>query len=352
MAENEKKIPVEVAENFLIDMYRAAGLPDGDAIYCAKCAVQTNLWGVDSHGILRTPIYIERIRNGAINNTPAVKSVKGEGKALELMDGDSGHGYVVGRTVMQRAIEKARQYGVSAVVVNNSNHFGAASLYARMAAEQGMIGFVATNVMPNIGMKGNTRPSTGNNPIAMAAPLSGEFPFSLDISLSAVAGGKLLLASKKGEKIPTNWAVTKEGLETDDPDEGFKGFLLPVGMHKGFGLSLFVDIITGVLSGGAFNYELKSMYKHSQDPSLTSHMCAVFDPSVFMEEAEFQQRMDELRSRVKATPMVNPDETQLIPGELEWKTEQARRKAGIPVPGELIQDLNKLAADLQLEISL
>lgn len=352
MAENEKRVSVEVAEGFLIDMYRAAGMPDGDAVYCAQCAVQTNLWGVDSHGILRTPIYVERIRNGAINSSPSIKAIKGESKALELMDGDGGHGYVVGRTVMKRAIEKARQYGVSAVVVNNSNHFGAASLYARMAAEQGMIGVVATNVMPNIGMKGNKRPSTGNNPIAMAAPLSGDYPFCLDISLSAVAGGKLLLASKKGEKIPKNWAVTKEGLETDDPDEGFKGFLLPVGMHKGFGLSLFVDIITGVLSGGAFNNELKSMYKHSQDPSLTSHMCAVFDPNLFMEASEFMQRMDELRSRVKATPMVNPAETQLIPGELEWKTEQARRKDGIPVPGELIQDLNKLAADMQLDISL
>ena len=352
MGESDKKIPVRVAEDFLIDIYREIGLPDRDAIHCAKCAVQTNLWGVDSHGILRTPIYVERIRNGAIKSHPQIKSLKGEDKALELMDGDSGHGYVVGRTVMNRAIEKAGKYGTSAVVVRNSNHFGAASLYARMAAEEGMIGVVATNVMPNIGMKGNKKPSSGNNPIAMAAPLSGEYPFSLDISLSQVAGGKLLLAGKKGEKIPTNWAVTKDGLETDDPDEGFKGFLLPVGMHKGFGLSLFVDVITGVLSGGAFNRELKSMYKSSQDPSLTSHMCAVFNPAVFMEKDEFVERMDELSTRVKQTPMVNPDETQLIPGELEWKTEQQRQKEGIPVPAELIKDLNKLAADLQLEISL
>ena len=352
MEGSEKKISVEEAEKFLTEMYSAAGLSGEDASFCARCAVQTNLWGVDSHGILRTPIYVERIRNGAIKSRPDIRSLKGEGKALELMDGDAGHGFVVGRAGIERAIEKAKQYGVSAVVVKNSNHFGAASLYARMAADQGLVSLVTTNVGPNIGMKGNKKPSTGNNPIAMAAPLSGDYPFSLDISLSAVAGGKLLLASKKGEKIPTNWAVTKDGLETDDPDEGFKGFLLPVGMHKGFGLSMFVDIVTGVLSGGAFHNEIKSMYKAKEDPSLTCHLFSVFDPKVFMEEREFIERMDTLRQKIKETPMVDPEDEQLIPGELEWKTEQQRRAEGLPVPGELIQDLNKLAEELELDSRL
>jgi len=352
MHSNERKIEVQHAKAFLTEIYGNAGLSDDDAEYCAECAVQTNLWGIDSHGILRTPIYITRLLNGAINKAPDIRTVKGSDKALELMDADAAHGYLAGRAGMTRAIEKAGKYGVGTVVMYNSNHFGAASLYARMAASKGMVGLATTNVMPNIGMKGNRKPSTGNNPIAMAAPLSGDYPFSLDISLSEVAGGKLLLASKKGEKIPKNWAVTKDGLETDDPDEGFKGFLLPVGMHKGFGMSLFVDIITGVLSGGAFSRELKSMYKNSEEPSLTCHLFSVYNPEVFMEKAEFLKRMDELRNRVKAIPMVDVNAKQIIPGEIEWIKEQQRVKDGILVPTELIEDLNKIAKEFTMEIRL
>jgi LDH2 family malate/lactate/ureidoglycolate dehydrogenase len=286
------------------------------------------------------------LKKKAINPSPSIKSVKGSDKALELMDGDDGIGYILGRAGMERAIEKAGKYGVGMVVVDRSNHFGAAALYARMAAEKGMIGVATTNVRPNIGMKGNRKPSTGNNPIAMAAPLGGAFPFSLDISLSAVAGGKLLLASKKGEKIPLDWAVTSEGKETDDPDEGFKGFLLPVGMHKGFGLSLFVDIITGVLSGGAYLHELKSMYAHSAEPSLTSHLFCAIDPSVFMEEETFIARMRDWAAMIKNTPMVEEGGSQLIPGELEYLTEKRRMAEGLPFPPELVKDLDSLADEM------
>lgn len=346
MAGAEQYMPVELVKTFLSEVYEKAGVSREDAQWCASCVVQTNLWGVDSHGVLRTSVYVNRIRNGAINPKPAIRSIKGEEKAIELITGDDGIGYVVGKSGMERAIQKARRFGIGAVVADRSNHFGAAALYARMAAEQGMIGFATTNVKPNIGMKGNRKPSTGNNPIAMAAPLGGDFPFSLDISLSAVAGGKLLLASKKGEKIPTDWAVTSDGLETDDPDEGFKGFLLPVGMHKGFGLSLFVDIITGVLSGGAFLQDLKSMYAHGDEPSLTSHFFMALDPTLFMEQNMFISRMRQWVEMLKSTPMVDPEQRQLIPGELEHRTELQRMKDGLPIPGQLVEDLDALAGEL------
>jgi LDH2 family malate/lactate/ureidoglycolate dehydrogenase len=346
MAEKERYFPVPLVKGFLSDLYEKAGMSRDDADVCASCVVKTNLWGVDSHGVLRTSVYVNRVRKGAINPRPEIQSLKGNDKAIELLNGDDGIGYIVGKAGMEKAIAKAKQYGMGAVVVDRSNHFGAAALYARMAAEEGMIGFATTNVKPNIGMKGNKKPSTGNNPIAMAAPIGGEYPFSLDISLSAVAGGKLLLASKKGEKIPKDWAVTSEGLETDDPDEGFKGFLLPVGLHKGFGLSLFVDIITGVLSGGAYLQDLKSMYAHSDDPSLTSHFFFAIDPTIFMEKEVFIKRMKDWAGMIKDTPMVDPETSQLIPGELEYKTEQKRIKEGLPFPSQLVSDLDELATDM------
>lgn len=168
----------------------------------------------------------------------------------------------------------------------------------------------------------------------------------LDISMSAVAGGKLLLAQKKGEKIPKDWAVTSEGLETDDPFEGFKGFLLPMGMHKGFGLSLYIDLLTGVLGGGAFLHQLRSMYGSPDDPSLTSHLFCAIDPSMFWEPNEFIERMKEWSRAVKAVPMVNEHEKQLIPGELEYMCEQQRLRDGIPVPVNLVKELDEIAESI------
>jgi LDH2 family malate/lactate/ureidoglycolate dehydrogenase len=344
---------VDSVRVFLTNLYVAAGLTDTDASYTAECMVQTNLWGVDSHGVLRTPIYVKRVRNGAITAKPTFTTVAGgDDKALEVVDGDAGIGYVVAREGMRRAIDKAKRFGAGTVLARNSNHFGAAALFARMAADEGMIGVAATNVMPNIGMKGNKKPSTGNNPIAMAAPLNEDYPFCLDISMSNVAGGKLLLASKKGDKIPKDWAVTAEGEETDDPDLGFKGFLLPVGAHKGFGMSLFIDIISGVASGGAFSRQIKSMYKSDEDPSLTCHIFYALDPACIMPADEFAERMAAWADEVRATPMTSEGATQIIPGQLEYETEQRRLAEGLPLPSELVEDLKGLAAEAGIDFDL
>lgn len=348
-----KKVGVKPLTEFLEKLYSAAGLSPADAGFSANCMVRTNLWGVDSHGVLRAPVYINRIRDEVVNPSPAFHTTAGGDQfALEVVDGDAGLGYVTGRYGMQKAIEKANKFGTATVMVKNSNHFGAAALFARMAAEQGLIGIASTNVIPNIGMKGNKRPAIGNNPVAMAAPMFEEYPFCLDISMSSVAGGKLLLAAKKGEKIPKNWAVTSEGYETDDPNEGFKGFLLPFGLHKGFGLALFVDIITGVLSGGAFNRDLKSMYKHPKDTSETTHSFYAIQPEILMPRTEFVSRMKSWAESIHETPMVEKGSRQLIPGELEYKTEVQRRKEGIPLPKELLTDLRKLSEELSVDFIL
>jgi len=351
--ENKKVVRSDSVTEFLTRLFSTSGLSNADAAYTAQCMVQTNLWGVDSHGVLRAPIYASRIKKGVINPAPQFTTVSGgPSKALEVMDGDAGMGYIVAREGMSRAINKAKQFGTGTVLVKNSNHLGAAALFARMASEQGLIGIAATSVIPNIGMKGNKEPSTGNNPIAMAAPLYNEFPFCLDISMSNVAGGKLLLAAKNNEKIPTDWAVTQEGLETDDPVEGFKGFLLPVGMHKGFGMSLFIDILAGVASGGAFSHQLRSMYKHPDDPSLTCHLFYVIDPGCIMPQAEFEARMREWAGMIQSTPMVNPGQKQIIPGELEFLSEKRRLQEGFPLSLDLLDELQQLADDIGVDFTL
>lgn len=342
----------ELLDSYIREMYIKSGLPEKDAGICAECTVRTNLWGIDSHGVLRTPAYIKRILGTAINAKPEIKALKGEEGPLTLATGDDGMGYVVASECMDMTIAKAKKFGIGIVVVNRSNHFGAASLFARKAANAGMLGIVTTNVIPNIGMPGNKQPVTGNNPLALAAPLPGPYPFSLDISMSAVAGGKILLAQKKGEKIPNTWAIDKDGHPTDDPFAGFSGILLPTGMHKGLGMSLFIDIVTGVLSGGPFLQNIRSMYKHQKMPSHTSHFFCAIAPDFFMDKNEFESRMQEWIRMIKATPMADEGAEQLIPGEIEYKMEKQRQKEGISLPLELINDLEELEKALKMNITL
>ncbi len=321
----------EVLESFAAKMLQKVGLNEENAAFCAKSLVDTNLWGIDSHGVLRLPIYTKRLKSGAMNANPNVKKIGGS-QLFEVYNGDNGPGYIVGREAINRAIELAEKSHVAAVGAMGSNHFGAAAIYTKMAAENGMIGIAMSNVVPNMVVPGGSKPITGNNPIAMSVPTFGKFPFTLDISLSAVAGGKLLLASKKGEKIPFDWATDKDGKPTDDPDKGFAGFLMPMGGHKGFGLSLLVDILCGVITGGAFQHDLKGMYKYPDDPSLTGHFFIVINPKAMMGEEVLKERMDQFYKTLKASPMWDDSKEMLMPGEIEYNTEQKGKKREFSCP--------------------
>ena len=351
MSENAIWVQDDTLQNFITELFSRTGMAEPDAAFCAEALVQTNLWGIDSHGVLRAPVYLKRLLSGAMNPNPQIKTISGS-QAMEILHGDDGAGFVVGRAAMQRAIELASQFNIGAVGVVRSNHFGAAGIYARMAAKQGMIGIVMTNTMPNIVAPGGSKPIAGNNPIAMAVPTFDEFPLVLDISLSNVAGGKILLASKKGEKIPLDWATDKEGRPTDDPDQAFAGFLLPLGSHKGLGLSYVVDILCGLITGGAFQYHMKSMYKHPDDPSLTGHFMIVINPLILMSQAEMKSLMAEFYQTIKTSPMWDEAKEMMLPGEIEHRTALERRANGIPLPKNLYDELIALGAELGVEASL
>lgn len=334
--------------DFTKELFSRAGMAEKDATTCADCLIQTNLWGIDSHGVLRVPIYIKRLLSGAMNKAPEITSLKDAG-ALEVLDGDDGCGYVVGQAAMARAITKAEQFSIAAVGAIRSNHFGAAALYTKMAAEKGLIGIAMTNVVPNMVVPGGSKPIVGNNPLAISVPTFGDFPFTLDISLSAVAGGKLLLASKKGEKIPFEWATDKDGRPTDDPDKGFAGFLLPVGGHKGYGLALAVDLLSGLMTGGSFLHDLRGLYKHSDEPSRSGHFFMAINPLALMDKEEFKARMGDFYSQIKSSPMWDEKMEMLMPGEIEYRTDQARRRDGLILPPDLVTELNNLAGELGVQ---
>ena len=351
MTDNTVYVSAPILEAFVTEIFEKAGCDASGAQDIAGCLVQTNLWGIDSHGVLRVGKYLDRIRSGGMNGRPQLETVKAS-QSLEVIRADNGSGYVAGKAAMSRALELARTSNIAAVGIIDSNHCGATSLYARMALEHDMIGIAMSNVAPNMVMTGGSRPITGNNPIAVAVPTFSEFPFVLDISLSAVAGGKLLVAAKNGEEIPLGWATDSDGRPTTDPNVGFNGFLLPLGGHKGFGLSLLVDILCGVITGGSFQHDLKSMYRYPNDPSNTAHLMIALNPLAIMSKEQMKERMAEFIATVKESPMWDPDSEMLLPGEIEHRKEQERLRYGIPVPVTLYEELEAFGHELGLDATL
>jgi len=341
----------QVLQTFTADLFQSTGLNQEDAAYYSKSLVDTNLWGIDSHGVLRVPIYIKRLLAGSCNPKPNITTIK-SAITLEVLDGDDGAGQIVGREAMLRAIDLAKTYNIGIVGVIRSNHFGAAATFTRMAVAEGMIGIAMTNVVQNVVAPGGSKPIIGNNPFSVAVPTYGDFPFVLDISLSSVAGGKLLLASKKGEKIPMDWGTDKNGHPTDDPDEAFKGFLLPVGGHKGLGLAYTIEILTGVISGGVFLEAMKGMYKYPDDPSLTSHLMVAVNLSAIMDQNDIQTRMTDFIQTIHNSPMWDQSKEMLIPGEIEYHTMQQRKQSGIPLPNNLYEELVALGQELGVKTKL
>ncbi|MCX6066261.1 MAG: Ldh family oxidoreductase [Chloroflexi bacterium] len=337
--------------DFVTTIFGKAGLSTEHAAFFAKSLVDINLWGIDSHGVLRLPIYVKRLISGACNPHPNIKTIK-SAITLEVLDGDDGPGQIVGLAAMNRAIELAKTYNVGVVGAIRSNHFGAAGTYTRLAAEQGMLGIAMTNVVQNVVAPGGSKPIIGNNPFSVAVPTYGDFPFVLDISLSSVSGGKILLASKKGEKIPMDWGTDLQGRPTDDPDIAFKGFLLPAAGYKGLGIAYVVEIMTGLLNGGVFLDGMKGMYKYPDDPSLTSHMMMAINISALMERDELEKRMTDFTSKIHASPMWDAKQAMLVPGEPEYRSMQARKANGIPLPTALYTELTNLAKELEIQVVL
>ena len=332
-------------ESFLSDLFRKLGMSAPDAGVCAWDLTLTNLLGIDSHGVLRFPIYARRLANGAIRANPELRIVADRG-AFRILDGGSGMGFLVAHHAMDMALESARSHGIGAVSVRNSNHFGAAALYVRQAADAGFLSFCMTNVQPNLLAPSGSGPAIGNNPIAFGAPTQFGFPFMLDISMSAVSGGKLILAKEKGERIASGLATDRTGRPTMDPEEALAGYLLPFGMHKGFGLALVVDILCGVVSGGTFQHGILGMYSAPDEPSGTSHMMIAIDPCCLLDKASYFDRMDQFYSELKSAPRLEATGRTYLPGEIESETEKQRSASGIPLPASLLGKLNSVADEL------
>jgi L-2-hydroxycarboxylate dehydrogenase (NAD+) len=352
--------------DFCVRTLRAVGVPAADAAITADVILAASLRGVDSHGIIWLPRYIQRIQSGMIRPEAQIRLVH-ESPTTALMDAGGGLGQPAGYRAMQAAIRKARQYGSGWVTVRNSNHYGMAGYYAMLALEHDMIGLSTTNADPAVLPTFGLARMLGTNPIAAAVPAGTERPFVLDMATSVVAVGKINLARRAGRPIPSGWATDETGAPSTDPDQVLDsraqkrpGGVLPLGGigeqlggHKGYGLGLLVEILTGVLSGAA---TADQTYPTRPDgtplPADLGHFFGAIRLDGFGPVEGFKAAMDDLIRRLRNTPKIPGAERIYIAGEKEFEETERRATAGIPLSGALASELRALAGELGIPYDL
>lgn len=322
-------------------------MPPHDAAEGAEVLLDADLAGVESHGIAHLPWhpgYAPGFKRGVINPNPVVK-IERESSVTATWNADAGLGVLIAKRAMQSAIEKADATGIGMVAVRNGRHFGAAGYYACMAAHHDMIGMAMCNVPPIAVASGSLDRAYGTNPIAMAAPVEGSHPYMIDAATTAVAGGKLEIAMRQGKRIPPGWAVDTDGTDTDDPEILRKGgALLPLGSHvatsnhKGYGLGLMVDILTGVLPGMG-----SALFA---DRIEQGWWFTAWRIDAFRDVAEFKADMKRMTDHLRTLRPINGVDRVQVPGDPEARHREERLRLGIPLDEETIVQLRELGEEL------
>ncbi len=297
--------------------------------------IQANLWGIDSHGLQQIIGYDKSLQSGRINPRPQI-TIARDRPTLIRVDADRSPGQYAAKVAMERAIVQAQQYGMAMVGVTNSNHFGMAGYYTRMAAAAGMIGFATsdTNVV-DLAPYGGKVAKLGNNPVSWAIPC-GDRPLVLDMAAGAVSGGKIKHFAYQGLPIPMGWGLTATGEVTADPQQSVVN--LPAS-YKGAGLALIADILCGPLLGTTTAmFKTKAIHDAANG---TGHFFWVLDVAAWTDRSAFEREVQQAIGALHATPRLDPDQPIYYPGELEELTQAERSQTGIPIPVSLLETLRQ-----------
>jgi L-2-hydroxycarboxylate dehydrogenase (NAD+) len=324
-------------------LFRSAGLRPADAGIVANDLVRANLRGVDSHGVARIPMYLERLRKRLITPQPELSVVHVAG-AVSLVDGDNGMGFLVAHRAMDEAIRLAGNTGIGLVGVRRSTHFGMGALYALQAIEAGYISMIFTNSSPAMPMWGGRTAFLGASPIAAGIPGGNGSPYVMDMAMTVIARGKIRLAAARGEPISPGLALDNHGQPTTDAAKAFEGVCLPFGGVKGSVLATLMDLMAGGLTGANFAGDVKSLYFDHSGPQDVGHLFFAIKPDLFVSLEVFKARMDTFCDRIKSLPRAVDVPEILMPGEPEQRKEEERKKTGIPLTADVVSDL-RIEAD-------
>ena len=303
-------------------LFVAAGISPHNAHTVAEALVDADLDGQASHGVILVDVYLDRIRKGSVSTTAQAVTVSDNGAAVVL---DSRHalGHVTGDHAMRLAVERARKFGVGITAVRHGFHFGTARRFALQAATADCVGIAMCNTRPLMPAPGGAERLVGNNPIAIAIPSNGPIPIVLDMATSEAAMGKIRLSEKTDQAIPPNWAVKSDGSPTTNATEAVAGMLLPAAGPKGFALSFLIDLMCGLLSGGATGAAVQPLYGNADVPYDCSHLFIAIDVAHFGDPASVCKLAAGAAERVRNSKRAPGVDRVYAPGEPEWRMRQA-----------------------------
>ncbi|MCR8868113.1 ureidoglycolate dehydrogenase [Peribacillus frigoritolerans] len=331
-------IQAEEAKRLVIKQLTKVGLNEETAGKIAEVLVHADLRNVNSHGVLRTEHYVNRLQAGGINPEAQISFQK-TGPVTGVVDGDDGFGHVISDVAMDHAIDMARENGVGMVTVFNSSHCGALSYFVQKAADAKLIGIAMSHTDKIVVPFGGKTSFLGTNPIAYGVPAKTKKPYILDMATSNVAWGKILQAREEGKEIPEGWGVDEHGAAVTDPNKVVS--LSTFGGPKGYGLSVIVDVFSGLLAGAAFGPHIGKMYDDLDKKRKLGHYFCVINPSFFTDTDIFLEQMDQMIEELKQVEPAPGFDRVYVPGEIEQINEEKNLKHGITIASSVYEFLTK-----------
>lgn len=348
-----KTISEERLFSYCLEALTASGMKEENALTMSKILVKTDMWGVYTHGCKNLYGYICKAEVGGVSFLGS-PSVERNLPAVVVIDGRNTMGYISGSLAMDMACECAKENGIGMALVKNSCHFGATGYYANIAAEQGMLGFATSNVDRKMTIPGARGMIMGHNPFSFAAPAKSIPSIILDISSSNVASLRVLKAKALGESIPPTWISDKDGIPTTDP-RGYpdEGALLPMGNHKGYGIAMFMEIMTSVLLAKETSTrdEVTSWCFDMDKPNNVCHTFIAIDPELIA-EGDFAERVESFITDLHNAPKAKGNDRILVPGEDMWERYDKAKQEGISLPGDVWYELEKISRGKNLKTKL
>jgi ureidoglycolate dehydrogenase (NAD+) len=344
------RVPCRQLEDLCVQAMVRSGMTEADAATTAEVLVTTDTWGTHTHGTKQLRNLLKNFREGRMD-VKARAELVGDGPGWARFDGHASMPMPTSVRAMETAIAKAKNTGIGIATVNNSGHYGAAGYYAWLATRHDMIGLSFTNVDPGVAAPGSRGSVLGTNPLAYAVPAGKEHPVMLDIATSVVAASKIYALRQLGKPLPEGWIVDGDGLPTTDPSQyPLAGALLPMAGHKGYGIGFLVEVLTGVLGGGAFGGDVRSWVFGPVLPVNQSHSFIAIHVDAFEPVAVFKQRMDALIRQIKDAPKAKGADRIWLPGEKEWEYRTESLAKGMTLPADVRASLQGLAEDMGMNV--
>jgi L-2-hydroxycarboxylate dehydrogenase (NAD+) len=329
---------------------RKAGLPATDAAKVAELMTEADLTGADAHGVFRLPQYVRRLRAGGVNPKPDIRVTK-TAAATALVDGDNGMGHLVMARAAETAIELARASGVAWVGARRSNHAGSAGVYAALPLAHDMIGIYSVVASANhMAPWGGAETLLGTNPLAVAIPAGNEAPVVLDMATTVVSYGTVKAYRMQGKAMPADWMVSREdGQPVTDSARSADGLLLPIGGYKGSGLALVLGLLAGTLNGAAFGRDVIDFNYDDESACDNGHFIIALDVARFVPFAAFTAEVDRHVRDLRNSQRLPGFDAIRLPGEQRRHRQADRLRNGVPMPQELLAQLDKLADELRVK---